>query len=78
MSVADMFHEAIEAILKGKFGRMLSTPRKIYTWLTQPALDPTHSGRVTMDNLMKGVLAALEWSYEAKATDVYFRRSVHF
>jgi hypothetical protein len=23
-----------------------------------------------MDNLMKGVLAALEWSYEAKATDV--------
>jgi AAA domain len=42
----------------------------IYTWLTQPVLDPTHSGRVTMDNLMKLVVAALEWSYEAKATDV--------
>jgi hypothetical protein len=42
----------------------------IYAWLTQPTLDPTHSGRVTMDNLMKLVIAALEWSYEAKATDV--------
>jgi hypothetical protein len=42
----------------------------IYTWLTQPVLDPTPSGRVTMDNLMKLVIAALEWSYEAKATDV--------
>ena len=42
----------------------------IYTWLTQPTLDPTHSGRVTMDNLMKLVVAALQWSYEAKVTDV--------
>jgi hypothetical protein len=42
----------------------------IYAWLTQPPLDPTRSGRVTMDNLMKLVIAALEWSYEAKATDV--------
>jgi hypothetical protein len=42
----------------------------IYDWLTQSALDPTSSGRVTMDNLMKLVLAALEWSYEAKAIDV--------
>jgi hypothetical protein len=42
----------------------------IYDWLTQSTLDPTNSGRVTMDNLMKLVLAALEWSYEAKATDV--------
>jgi len=42
----------------------------IYDWLTQSALDPTSSGRVTMDTLMKLVLAALEWSYEAKATDV--------
>jgi hypothetical protein len=45
----------------------------IYTWLTQPVLDPTHSGRVTMDNLMKLVIAALEWSYEAKAPDVQAR-----
>jgi hypothetical protein len=42
----------------------------IYAWLTQPALDPTRSGRVTMDNLMKLVIASLERSYEAKAPDV--------
>ena len=42
----------------------------IYAWLTQLPLDPTRSGRVTMDNLMKLVIAALEWSYEAKAPDV--------
>ncbi len=34
----------------------------IYTWLTQPVLDPTHSGRVTMDYLMKLVTTALEWT----------------
>jgi hypothetical protein len=34
----------------------------IYAWLTHPVLDPTHSGRVTMDNLMKKVPTALEWS----------------
>jgi hypothetical protein len=42
----------------------------IYTWLTQPVLDPTNSGRVTMDYLMKLVTIALEWSYEASETDV--------
>jgi hypothetical protein len=42
----------------------------IYSWLTQTVLDPTNSGRVTMDNLMKLVTTALAWSYEAKATDV--------
>ena len=42
----------------------------IYTWLTQSVLDPTNSGRVTMNYLMKLVSAALEWSYEAKSTDV--------
>lgn len=42
----------------------------IYTWLTQPVLDPTNSGRVTMNYLMKLVKTALEWSYEAKSTDV--------
>ena len=40
----------------------------IYTWLTQPVLDPTNSGRVTMDYLMKLVTTALEWSYEASET----------
>src|SRR5712691_1404891 len=42
----------------------------IYTWLTQPVLDPTHAGRVTMDYLMKLVTTALEWTYEAGETDV--------
>jgi len=42
----------------------------IYTWLTQPVLDPTHSGRVTMDYLMKLVTTVLEWSYQAGETDV--------
>ncbi|MFL5705369.1 MAG: hypothetical protein ACJ8AG_21420 [Ktedonobacteraceae bacterium] len=46
----------------------------IYTWLTHPVLDPTHSGRVTMDNLMKLVTTALEWTYEAGETDVRAER----
>ena len=46
----------------------------IYTWLTNPVLDPTHSGRVTMDNLMKLVTTALEWSYLAGETEVKAER----
>ncbi len=46
----------------------------IYAWLTHPVLDPTHSGRVTMDNLMKLVTTALEWSYLAGETDVRAER----
>jgi len=46
----------------------------IYTWLTHPVLDPTHSGRVTMDNLMKLVTTALEWSYLAGDTSVRAER----
>src|SRR5450755_4782124 len=42
----------------------------IYTWLTQPVLDPTNSGRVTMDYLMKLVTTALEWSYQSGETNV--------
>ena len=42
----------------------------IYASLTQPVFDPTHSGRVTMDDLMKLVTIALEWSYEAHDCDV--------
>src|SRR5712692_5974019 len=42
----------------------------IYTWLTQPVLDPTNSGRVAMDYLMKLVTTALEWTYQAGETDV--------
>jgi hypothetical protein len=42
----------------------------IYTWLTQSVLDPTNSGRVTMDYLMKLVTIALEWTYQAGDTDV--------
>lgn len=42
----------------------------IYTWLTHPLLDPTSSGRVVMDYVMKLVTTTLEWSYEAGETDV--------
>jgi len=42
----------------------------IYTWLTQPVLDPANSGRVTMDYLMKLVTTALEWTYQAREPDV--------
>jgi hypothetical protein len=42
----------------------------IYTWLTQPVLDPAHSGRVTMDYLMKLVTTALEWTYQAGEPDL--------
>src|SRR5882724_9560843 len=42
----------------------------MYTWLTQPVLDPTRSGRVTMDSLMKLVTTALEWSHQAGDKDV--------
>ena len=70
MSVADVFHEAIGAILEGFFGQMLSTPQNIYTWLTHPLLDPQKSGRVIMDHLMKLVTTALEWSYAQEEKDV--------
>src|SRR5437868_12585504 len=46
----------------------------IYTWLTQPVLDPTHAGRVTMDNLMKLVTTALEWTYQDGDPDVRAER----
>jgi hypothetical protein len=46
----------------------------IYGWLTNPVLDPTHSGRVTMDNLMKLVTTALEWSNLAGETEVRAER----
>ena len=42
----------------------------IYTWLTQPVLDPANSGRVTMDYLMKLVTTALEWTYQTGEQDV--------
>jgi hypothetical protein len=42
----------------------------IYTSLTQPFFDPTTSGRVTMDSLMKLVTTALEWAYADGDTEV--------
>src|SRR5262249_24993756 len=46
----------------------------VYPWLTHPVLDPTHSGCVSMDNLMKLVTTALEWTYEAGETNVRAER----
>ncbi len=42
----------------------------IHTWLTHPLLDPTSSGRVVMDYVMKLITTALERSYAAGETDV--------
>src|SRR5258708_33400183 len=42
----------------------------IYASLTQPFFDPTKSGRVTMDYLMKLVTTALEWAYADGDTEV--------
>lgn len=46
----------------------------VSAWLTNPILDPTRSGRVTMDNLMKLITTALEWSYLAGETEVKAER----
>jgi hypothetical protein len=42
----------------------------ICTWLTHPLLDPQNSGRVIMDNLMRLVMTALEWTYAQGEMDV--------
>ena len=62
----------LETVYQPLFGQLnlRQWTSSIYTWLTHPVLDPTHSGRVTMDNLMKLVTTALEWSYFAGETDV--------
>jgi hypothetical protein len=62
----------LETVYQPLFGQLnlRQWTSSIYTWLTHPVLDPTHSGRVTMDNLMKLVTTALEWSYLAGETDV--------
>ena len=63
---------ALETVYRELFPRLnlRQWTGSIYTWLTQPVLDPTSSGRVTMDYLMKLVTTALEWTYEASETDV--------
>jgi hypothetical protein len=42
----------------------------IYTWLTNPLLDPQVGQRVNMDHLMKLVTTALEWTYAEAKMDV--------
>ncbi len=66
----------LETVYQPLFGQLnlRQWTSSIYTWLTHPILDPTHSGRVTMDNLMKKVPTALEWSYLAGETDVRAER----
>jgi hypothetical protein len=63
---------ALETVYQPLFGQLnlRRFSSSIYTWLTQPVLDPTASGRVTMHYLVRLVTAALEWSYEAKTRDV--------
>ena len=42
----------------------------IYSWLTHPLTDPQSGGRVNMDQLMKFVTTALEWTYYQGKMDV--------
>lgn len=44
--------------------------KTIFTWLTNPILDPDGSKRVTMDHLSRLVVTALRRAYEKGATDV--------
>jgi hypothetical protein len=54
----------LETVYQPLFGQLnlRQWASSIYAWLTHPVLDPTFSARVTMDNLMKLVVTALEWS----------------
>jgi hypothetical protein len=44
--------------------------KTIFTWLSNPILDPDGSGRVTMDHLTRLVTSALRRAYQRGATDV--------
>jgi hypothetical protein len=44
--------------------------KSLFTWLTNPILDPDATGRVNMNNLTKLVTIALRRAYERGATDV--------
>ncbi|MGB7844683.1 MAG: ATP-binding protein [Candidatus Acidiferrum sp.] len=44
--------------------------KPIFTWLTNPLLDPHATGRVLMGNVTKLVTLALRWAYERRETDV--------
>ncbi len=50
-----------------QLGRWTKT---IFTWLTNPILDPDATGRVTMDHLTRLVTTALRRAYERGATDI--------
>lgn len=44
--------------------------KTIFTWLTNPVLDPDSTGRVTMDHLTRLVTTALRKTYEVGAADI--------
>src|SRR5258707_284383 len=44
--------------------------KTIFTWLSNPILDPDGSGRVTMDHLTRLVTSALRCAYQRGANDV--------
>jgi hypothetical protein len=44
--------------------------KTIFTWLTNPILDPDATGRVTMDHLARLVTSSLRRAYEQGATDI--------
>ncbi len=44
--------------------------KSIFTWLTNPILDPDATGRVTMDHVTRLVTSSLRRAYEQGATDI--------
>jgi len=54
---------ALKSVYQSRFSQLKLRPwaGTLSPWLTHSALDPTHSGRVTLDNPMQSVAAALEW-----------------
>jgi hypothetical protein len=50
-----------------QLGRWTKT---IFTWLTNPILDPDATGRVTMDHLSRLVTTTLRRAYDRGATDI--------
>ncbi|MFL5587932.1 MAG: hypothetical protein ACJ8DI_09790 [Ktedonobacteraceae bacterium] len=44
--------------------------KAIFTWLTNPILDPDATGRITMDHLTRLITSTLRRAYEQGATDI--------
>lgn len=67
-SILTTFEELYRSQLRDLHLRRWS--KTIFTWLSNPILDPDGSGRVTMDHLTRLVTSALRRAYQQGANDV--------